>query len=205
MNWIEFKSRMFDFGCFGVNQVYGWQPGFDRNNLARWVRRGYLLRLRQGTYTFPEYRDRPDMAVYFASRIYNPSYISLHTALSAYGLIPESVAQITSVTSLKTARFANAFGEYSYKSVREDLMFGYEPRLLAGGRMAPYATREKALLDLLYLYPFYNTAHELAELRLDRAALRADLDRERLESFAARYRSIAFAKRVRLLQEVYEL
>jgi hypothetical protein len=103
----------------------------------------------------------------------------LHTALSAYGLIPESVAQITSVTSLKTARFANAFGEYSHKSVREDLMFGYEPRLLAGGRTAPYATREKALLDLLYLYPFYNTTRELAELRLDRATLRADLDRKR--------------------------
>jgi len=205
MNWIEFKSQLFDFGCFGVNQVYAWQPGFDRNNLARWVRRGYLLRLRQGLYAFPEYRDRPDMAVYFAGRIYNPSYISLHTALSAYGLIPESVAQITSVTSLKTARFANAFAEYSYKSVREDLMFGYEPRLLAGGRTAPYATREKALLDLLYLYPFYNTTRELTELRLDRAALRADLDRKKLESFAARYRSLAFANRVRLLQEVYEL
>jgi predicted transcriptional regulator of viral defense system len=205
MNWIEFKSQLFDFGCFSVNQVYAWQPKFDRNNLVRWVRRGYLLRLRQGLYTFPEYRDRPDMALYFAGRIYNPSYISLHTALSGYGLIPESVAQITSVTSLKTARFANAFGEYSYKSVREDLMFGYEPRLLAGGRTASYATREKALLDLLYLYPFYNTAHELAELRLDRDALRTDLNRETLEAFAARYRSLAFANRVRLLQEVYEL
>jgi len=54
MNWVEFRGRMFDFGCFSVNQVYAWQPGFDRNNLSRWLKRGYLVRLRQGLYTFPE-------------------------------------------------------------------------------------------------------------------------------------------------------
>lgn len=205
MNWIEFKGRMFDLGCFGVQQVYAWKPDFDRNNFTRWLKRGYLARLRQGVYTFPEYKSKPDMVVYFAGRIYNPSYVSLHTALASHGLIPESVVQITSVTSLKTARFKNDFGEYSYHSVREDLMFGCEPRALADGRAALYATREKALLDLLYLYPFYNTEEELANLRLDRAALHEDLDRARLESFAARFRSRALEARVRLLRRVYGL
>ena len=151
MNWIEFKSRMFDLSCFNTNQVYAWQSGFDRNNLVRWLQRGYLVRLRQGVYAFPEYKGKPDMAVYFAGRIYNPSYVSLHSALSSYGLIPESVVQITSVTSLKTALFKNGFGELSYRSVRDDLMFGYEPRPLAEGRAVLFATREKAVLDLLYL------------------------------------------------------
>jgi predicted transcriptional regulator of viral defense system len=205
MRWIDFKGRMFDFGCFNVNQVYAWQPGFDRNNFARWLKHGYLVRLRQGLYTFPEYRGKPDMAVYFATRIYNPSYISLHTALSSYGLIPEGVVQITSVTSLKTARFSNGFGDYSYQSVRDDLMFGYEPRPMAGGRTAAYATREKALLDLLYLYPFYRTEDDMANLRLDQATLHADVSRERLAAFAARFRSHALEQRVRLLRKVYEL
>ena len=205
MNWIEFKGRMLDFGCFSVNQVYAWQPGFDRNNFTRWLKRGYLVRLRQGLYTFPEYRDKPDMALYFAGRIYRPSYISLHTALSSYGLIPEGVVQITSVTSLKTARFSNEFGEYAYQSVRDDLMFGYEPRPMAGGRTAAYATREKALLDLLYLYPFYSTEDEVANLRLDQATLHADVDCETLASFAARFRSRALEGRVRLLRRVCEL
>jgi predicted transcriptional regulator of viral defense system len=123
MNWIEFKSRMFEFGCFSIQHVYAWDSGFDRNNFSRWLKRGYLVRLRQGLYTFPEYKSKPDMAVYFAGRIYSPSYVSLHSALASYGLIPEAVVQITSVTSLKTARFKNDFGEYSYQSVREDLMF----------------------------------------------------------------------------------
>jgi predicted transcriptional regulator of viral defense system len=205
MNWIEFKGRLFDFGCFGMNQVHAWQPGFDRNNLTRWLKRGYLIRLRQGLYTFPEYRDKPDMALYFAGRIYNPSYISLHTALSSYGLIPEGVVQITSVTSLKTARFSNEFGNYEYHSVRDDLMFGYEPRPMAGGRVAAYATREKALLDLLYLHPFYNTEDEMANLRLDNATLHADVNRETLEAYAVRFRSRVLERRVRLMRNAYEL
>lgn len=205
MSWIEFKSRLFDFGCFNINQVYAWQPGFDRNNFGRWLKRGYLVRLRRGVYAFPEYMSKPDMAVYFAERIYGPSYVSLHTALSSYGLIPESVAQITSVTSMKTAVFKNRFGEYSYKSIRDDLMFGYEPRTLADGRTVPYATREKALLDLLYLYPFYNTENELTNLRLDPDVLRGDLDRELLGSLTERCRSGALERRIRLLRKVYEL
>ena len=205
MNWIEFKSRMFDLGCFSVNQVYAWQPGFDRNAFGRWVRKGYLVRLRQGLYAFPEYRDKSDMALYFAARIYNPSYISLHTALAFYGLIPEAVTQITSVTALKTARFKNAFGEYSYKSVREDLMFGYAPHILADGRAVPYATREKALLDLLYLYPFYNTAGELAELRLDPDTLHEEVNRVALEADAVSFRCAALERRLGLLLKVYDL
>jgi predicted transcriptional regulator of viral defense system len=196
---------MFDLGCFSIHQVYAWQPGFDRNNFVRWTRKGYLVRLRQGIYAFPEYRGKPDMAAYFASRIYNPSYISLHSALSFYGLIPESVVQITSITSLKTAVFKNVFGEYSYKSIRNDLMFGYVARPIGDGRAIPYATREKALLDLLYLYPFYNTEQELIELRLDGDVLREDLSRTAWKSLMERFRSDALGNRARLLCQVYGL
>jgi predicted transcriptional regulator of viral defense system len=205
MNWITFRSRLFELGCLSVHQVYALWPEFDRNNLVRWTRKGYLVRLRQGVYAFPEYRSKPGMAEYFAGRIYNPSYISLHSALASYGLIPESVAQITSVTSLKTALFRNDFGEYSYKSVRDDLMFGYAPRPLADGRTTAYATREKALLDLLYLYPFYDTKQSLADLRLDEDVLHEDLNLREWESLAARFRCAALERRVRLLSEVYGL
>ena len=205
MSWIEFKNKMFDLGCFNIHQVYAWQPQFDRNNFVRWTKKGYLVRLRRGFYAFPEYLGKPDSAVYFAGRIYNPSYISLHSALSFYGMIPEAIAVITSVTSRKTASFTNDFGVYSYKSVREDLMFGYIPRQLSGGRAIPYATREKALLDLLYLYPFYKTESEITDLRLDGEIMREDLDLAKLEEYLARFGSTALEKRVQLLLKVYEL
>ena len=109
------------------------------------------------------------------------------------------------MTSLKTALFRNGFGEYSYKSVRDDLMFGYVPRPLADGRTTAYATREKALLDLLYLYPFYNTETELANLRLDGDVLHQDLNLAEWESLASRFHSAALEKRVRLLSRVYDV
>lgn len=134
MNFLEFKSRMFDFACFTIYQIYAWKPDFDRNNLTRWVKKGYLSRLRQGYFAFPEYKSKPDYSLYFANRIYKPSYISLHTALSFYGMIPEAVVQITSVTSLKTSSFANDFGEYSYKTEKENLMFGFDLKPMADNR-----------------------------------------------------------------------
>ena len=155
---------MFSLGCFNIHQVYAWQPGFDRNNFVRWSKNGLLIRLRQGYYTFPEYKGKSDFTLYFANRIYRPSYVSLHTALSFYGMIPEAVVQITSVTSLKTASFTNNFGEYDYKSIKQDLMFGYNLKPIADGKTLQLARPEKALLDLLYLYPFYNTRKELEDL-----------------------------------------
>ena len=205
MKWNAFRKQMSGLACFNTHQVYAWQPDFDRNNFYRWTKCGYLVRLRQGLYTFPEYRDKPDMATYFAGRIYGPSYVSLHTALSFYGLIPEAVVQITSVTSLKTMSFKNDFGEYAYKSIRKDLMFGYEPRPIVDGYTIAYATREKALLDLLYFYSFYNTAAEMENLRLDAESLHEDLQTAQLETFLERFKSTALEKRLRLLRKVYEL
>lgn len=196
---------MFNLACFNIHQVYAWQPEFDRNNMVRWTRKGYLIRLRQGVYTFPEYKAVPDAASYFAGKMYSPSYISLHTALSFYGLIPEAVVQITSVTSLKTASFTNAFGDFSYKSVKPGLMFGYEPRQVMDGRSLSFATREKAVLDLLYLYPFYDTEAEIEQLRLDDELLHSDLRLDRLEAFLEKFNSHALEQRVRLLKKVYRL
>lgn len=140
MAFLEFKNQLFDLACFNIYQVYAWQPYFDRNNLTRWIKKGYLIRLQQGYYAFPEYKSKPDYSLHFANRIYKPSYISLHTALSFYGMIPEAVVQTTSVTSLKTTSFTNNFGEYSYHSIKENLMFGYELKPMADNCTIQFAT-----------------------------------------------------------------
>ena len=205
MNYLEFKNRMFDLACFNTHQVYAWKPDFDRNNFVRWTKKGLLIRLRQGYYTFPEYKSKPDFTMFFANRIYRPSYISLHTALAFYGMIPEAIVQITSVTSLKTASFQNEFGEYEYKSVRKELMFGYDIKPFANGQSLQLAQPEKALLDLLYLYPFYNTEQEMKDLRLDEDFLMDELDLQRLENYLSKFKSKALEKRVKLLRNTYGL
>ena len=88
MTYYEFRTRWYELSCFSIRQVYAWQPGFDRNNLFRWTKSGLLIRLRQGYFTFPEYKGMRDYTLFFANRIYRPSYVSLYTALSFYGMIP---------------------------------------------------------------------------------------------------------------------
>lgn len=67
--------------------------------------------LRNEYYAFPEFRQFPEASRYVANLIYSPSYISLHSALEFYGMIPEEVVQITSVTTLKAAKFFDRIAE----------------------------------------------------------------------------------------------
>ncbi len=205
MIFLEFKNKMFDMACFNIYQIYAWRPEFDRNNLTRWVKKDYLIRLRQGYYTFPEYKSKSDYPLFFANQIYRPSYISLYTALAFYGMIPETVVRITSITSLKTASFSNDFGDYSYNNIKENLMFGYELKPMADNRTIRFATPEKALLDLLYIYPFYNNEQELEELRLDENYMHEDLNRDLLTDYCTRFQNKALDFRVNLLSRTYGL
>jgi len=205
MNFIEFRNRFYSLACFTTNQVYASYPEFNRNNLGRWVRQGYLVRLRQGYYAFPEYRESTEFTLYFANIIYKPSYISLYTAMSFYGIIPEAVPLITSVTTLKTIRFSNDFGEYSYKNIKPEMMFGYDLREMEDGRRIMLASPEKALIDLLYLYPFYNTESDLEELRLDESYMEDDFDAERLMKFSDRIGSKALSNRIKMLRKIHNL
>lgn len=205
MNFVEFRNRFQSLACFTTNQVYASYPEFDRNNLGRWVRKGYLVRLRQGYYSFPEYRESADFTLYFANIIYKPSYISLQTALSFYGIIPEAVPEITSVTTLKTKTFSNDFGVYSFKNIKPDLMFGYDLRVMEGDRRIMFATPEKALADLLYLYPFYNTEREIEELRLDESYMEDDFNTDRLMEYSYRIGSKALTNRIAILRIVHNL
>ena len=205
MDFLTFKERMFQAGCFHINQVLLWEKEFDRSNLTRWCRKGLLVKLRNEYYAFPEYRQVPDFSRYVANRIYTPSYISLHSALSFYGMIPEEVVQLTSVTTLKTAKFENSFGSFHYQNVKEPLYFGYEIKTMQNGRSLLFATPEKALLDLLHLNPYYKTEQDMEELRLDEDFMQNEFNQERCAEYLAKIGSKTLEQRVRRLIKVYGL
>ncbi len=133
------------------------------------------------------------------------SYVNLHTALAFYGIIPESVVQITSVTSLKTAMFVNNVGQFTYKSVKPELMFGYLPRLMADERSVYFAQSEKALLDLLYLYPEYKSTQHISDLRHNDDFLHEDINKDLLDNYVTRFENNALEQRVQTLYNVHGL
>lgn len=76
---------------------------------------------------------------------------------------------------------------------------------MANNRIIQFATPEKALLDLLYLYPFYDSGQELEELRLDENYLEDDLNKDLLMDYCAKFQSKALDYRVKLLFKTYDL
>lgn len=205
MIYNSFYNLWHHLACFSTAQVRAIHPDFQRGNYLRWQKAGYIVPLRQGWYAFADYVNKPDYARYFASKIYTPSYISLHTALSFYGIIPEAVVAITSITTRKTALFENVFASYIYQTIKPSLFWGYEPKQMTDGKTYMLATPEKALIDLLYLYPQYSTEDEMRELRLDEDFMHDDLNKERLLEYAQRIGSPILNRRVKILLKTYNL
>ena len=202
MTYLEFRDRFIGLGAFSVHQVNAAFPDFSPNNFTRWQRSGLVVKLRQGFYVFQEVCSQPNFALFLSNFIYKPSYISLHTALAFYGIIPEAVTQITAVSSRKTADFQNDVAQFSFKKIKPDFFFGYEQKPL-GERTVSIATPEKAILDLLYLYPFYNTESEMENLRFDEDFVRNELDRGKLTLYLTQFNNKKLAKRVEIFRKLH--
>jgi predicted transcriptional regulator of viral defense system len=94
------------------------------------------------------------------------SYISLHSALAYYGMIPEYVPITTSVTTARPANWETPLGIYHFRHIQIDFFDGYRLEVFDQHQRAFIASPEKALLDLVYLQPGGDALDYLVELRL---------------------------------------
>lgn len=80
------------------------------------LKKGELIKIRRGLYILADkYRHKKLSKFFLASRIVPHSYISLESALSYYGWIPERVAMATSVLALgRTKKFITPLGEFVF-------------------------------------------------------------------------------------------
>ena len=126
-------------------------PQSMRNQLTRWHKKGLLIHLRKGLYILnsDDRNVEVDQTV-IANTLYQPSYISLEYALNFYGLIPESVSDITSVSTRKTAKFINDLGTFRYQHINPGAFRGFK-KAGEGQNSFFMAEAEKAVVDFLYL------------------------------------------------------
>lgn len=142
-------------------------PGDVRRQLSRWVRAGKLYQLRRGLYALaPPFRKVIPHPFLVANRLVPGSYVSRHAALAYFGLIPEYVALITSVSPGRPEQLTNPLGRFDYRHLRPELITGHRWVEVSAGQRAFVASPEKALLDLIYLQPGADAPEYLAELRL---------------------------------------
>ncbi len=84
-------------------------------------------------------------------------------------------------------------------------MFGYDVKQLPVAQSLLFAKPEKALVDLLYLYPFYRSQADFEGLRLDEDILRDLVHPDLLMQYAGRMGSKALEVRVKTLIKTYGL
>lgn len=151
-----------------------------------WVRKGYLVRLRNGLYAFS--RDLDKIKIEDVTwLLYQPSYISLESAMSFYGFIPEMVYSHLSVTSRINRTFENYFGHFVYRHIKSDLFWGYKEVSTQYGFYL-IAEPEKALLDYLYLN--LDKIHDQTDLdgiRLNDDQLRRHLNKKKFHKYLSAF------------------
>ena len=168
-----------------------------RDKITDMLRKKMLIRVKKGIYVFGEtYARGPFSREVLANMIYGPSYVSLDYALHYYGLIPERVEAVTSVTCGRSRRFSTPVGLFLYRMIpMEAYQIGMDRVEIEGGRSFLIATPEKALADKLRddRGTGVRTQEEMRSylsdhLRIDPEGL-GKLDPDRLAAIAVRYHS----------------
>jgi len=176
MRFREFESRIRALPAFNLNDVRKLDPGFHRQQLNYWHNQGYIQPLAGGYYLLAD-QEMGEMVLFMvANKIYEPSYVSLESALAYYKIIPETVLGVTSISSRKTKQYDSAWGVFSYRSVKPQYMIGYHVIENTPGIKFKIAYLEKAIIDYLYLNSKIQSIADFEGLRWNRTQLHDLLD-----------------------------
>jgi len=122
-----------------------------RDRITKLLESEVIIRIKKGLYCFSEnFRKEPVSREYLANLIYGPSYISLDYALSYYGLIPERVNVVTSVTTKRSSDFHTPLGVFSYRMLGESRYSIGAFLEKTGNTPFLVSSPEKALIDKVW-------------------------------------------------------
>ena len=115
---------------------------------------GRIIRLKRGLYVVSPQESGILLSLnLIGNMLYGPSYVSMLTALREYGLIPERVDVVQSMTTHLTVSFENKAGRFEYQHCAKDYYpIGITQRQEEGVTYL-IATPEKALCDYIISTP----------------------------------------------------
>lgn len=151
MNWHNFErgikeKKILLFSAIDIQRIFGISKTATTFILYRYSKKGFIIRVKRGLYSLPDF---PPPELFVANKIYEPSYVSLEFALSYHRIIPETVYEITSITTKATRRFERLGKVFSYRKVKKTAFLGYtiEKQKELSFRIAD---AEKAFVDYDY-------------------------------------------------------
>lgn len=158
-----------------INVLSSYLNGFmaPMQKILDMEQKGELVRLKRGLYITAN--GKPNLFL-VANHLYGPSYVSCESALRYYGLIPEHVESVISVSTLRSKEFENALGHFSYRHIPMD----YYPQDICiqteKDVSFQIASPEKALTDLVILTAGIRLRYKKEILEYLEQDLRLDMD-----------------------------
>lgn len=149
--------------------------------LNKALAKGEIIQLKRGVYILNQKYNSQKMSKYYiASQIVPHSYVSLESALSFHGWIPEKVTIISSVIHRgRTKSFVTELGEFEYHFIPVqpyEFLTGVQ-RETIDGQPFLIASGMRALLDLVY-----EKGYEWNGLGFIQESLRIEIDNLKLIS-----------------------
>jgi hypothetical protein len=143
-------------GQFSSQEVATLFPGSDGRRyglVRRAIASGEIIHIRRGLYCLARKYQKKGMNLYaLAQQVYGPSYVSLESALSWHGWIPEAVHGITNASFKKSKEFGTPLGLFSYDRIPQELFYAEVKRLTDElGNTFLMASPLKALADYVYV------------------------------------------------------
>lgn len=145
------------YNDFTSRDVVNLLPGSEDRRyglVKRAIANGEIIHIRRGLYCLaPKYQKKSINPYALAQRVYGPSYISLESALSWHGWIPEAVYTVTSASFQKAKEFNTPLGVFSYNRIPQKLFYAGVERLAdEAGNIFFMAKPMKALSDYVYVH-----------------------------------------------------
>lgn len=157
----------------------GYRRPYDK--IMEMVNQGIIVQLRKGLYTTtPLVSSKTPEPFLIANHLYGPSYISLDSALFYWGMIPERVFEISSVTPKKSKKIIAEHVTYSFTHLPIAYYpLGIQSLALTEKQTVLIASPEKCLCDKVVTTPGVNLRSKKQAMTFLVEDLRIEKDRLR--------------------------
>jgi hypothetical protein len=134
-----------------LHLLKGYKRPYDK--IHELVKAGELIQVKRGVYVpGPKISVEKPASLLLANHLWGPSYISLETALAHWGLIPERVYEISSVTLKNSKNYKTPVGRFTYvHAALPYYAFGIKRVQLTKKQVVLMASPEKALCDKIIM------------------------------------------------------
>ena len=200
MNYQQIKTNLNKLPVFFTSDLIKIDKDFHLQRLSEWQKKKEIKKIKRGLYIFSD----KDIDEYYLFLIANvmlqPSYVSLNSALSIYNIIPETVFEISSVTSRKTSYYKTEFARFNYRSIKPSLLFGYK-LVERNGFVYKIASLEKTVLDYLYFNKKADSIDYFEEYRFNKEMLNSQLDIDKFKRYLKAFNNNSLKKRANTFLE----